>query len=215
MSADATFANRAAARLNKILDEQGSPFDALGRATVVSESLKVPVQVAQQILSGRVPWSWEQLKAVSEGFARSPGYFLDPEYGGALPSDAQVVTSADGGESIVWRTPRGFLQRPIPESSALRYLTEHVGIAAFPQGSILIYAESAFAPSMVFAGLHYVIAGRSGLQVMRCTTSRDALATFENEREPGVAIVIPFTDAPADESARIAGIVIAAIAPAA
>ncbi len=214
MSADATFANRAAARLNKLLDEQGTPFDALGRATAISELLNLSFQGAQQLLSGTVPWSWTQLQSVCDRFERNPGYFLDPEYGGALPSDTQVVPSADGGESIVWRAPRGFLRRPTPQNASLRYLTEHRGAAEFPQGSLLVYAEHLLPAAKIVPGAPYVIARHGALQVMHCTNSRDSLATFEDIREPGVAVVVPFSAPPEDvDIARIAGSVIASISP--
>ncbi len=215
MTADAMYAQRAARRLNALLDEEGFPFDELGRSTAVGARIGTGMQAAQQLLSGVVPWTWAQLDKVCSVFKRVPGYFLDPVPSEPFPSDAQLVTSSDGGESIVWRSPRGFLQHAPEFGTPLRYLTMRERVARYPLGSLLVYAEEVFRTNGVRPGACYVIERDEGLDVMQCQASRETLASFEPLAQPGISVMVPL-EPPARGGAhqgqgRIAGSVLAAI----
>lgn len=60
------------------------------------------------MLSGKVAWNWSQIAAACEAFDRTAGFFLDEHPVPGIPTDVQVVQGSDGGESVVWRGPRGF-----------------------------------------------------------------------------------------------------------
>lgn len=218
MTADQTYAQRAAARLNTLLDEEGFPYDLLGRATAVGERLGTGLQVAQQLLSGLVTWNWTQLQRVCAAFQRTPGYFLDPVAGEPMPSDARLVTGVDGGESLVWRTPRGFLQDPPADSATLRYFTMRQCGAGFPLGSLLVYAEEVFQPHPLKLGRSYVVDRGDGAELMRFQQGHRTVARFEPLHEPGVAVLVPLDTSGHQTqdaaSARVTGAVFAAISPA-
>lgn len=215
MTADSTFARRAAARLNTLLDENGFPYDLLGRATAVATRVGTDLQSAQQLMSGLVPWSWTQLDQVCTAFERTPGYFLDAMGGEPLPSDVRLVTGVDGGESLVWRTPRGFLHDPPPAGATLRYFTMRQRAAGFAYGSLLVYAEEAFQPQPFMLGRPYVVDRGDGAELMRYQQGHQTVASFEPVHEPGVSVLVPLDvsghqtqDAAAS---RVTGTVFAAI----
>lgn len=217
MTADATYAQRAARRLNALLDEEGFPFDALGRSTAVGARCGTGMQAAQQLLSGVVPWTWDQVDRVCSVFRRSPGYFFDPVPSEPFPSDAQLVTSSDGGESIVWRSPRGFLQHAPEFGTPLRYLTMRDRVSRYPLGSLLVYAEEVSRTNSMRPGASYVIEREDRLEVMQCQASRETLASFEPLDQPGISVMVPL-EPPArgghdHGQGRIAGSVFAAISP--
>jgi hypothetical protein len=213
MTADARYARRAATRLNALLDEEGFPYDALGRSRAVADRIGAGMQAAQQLLSGLVPWSWNQVDTVCSVFQRPPGYFFDPVVSEPLPSDARLVTSSDGGESIVWRSPHGFLRHAPAPGARLRYLTMRHQVARYPLGSLLVYAEEVFGAQgpRPRPGDAYVVGRGDRLEVMQCQCARDTLASFEPLDQQGISVVVPL-DPPAGESqGRIAGGVFAAI----
>jgi hypothetical protein len=217
-AADASYAKRAASRLNALLDESGFPYDLLGRARTLGEKLGAGLETAQQLLSGLVPWSYSQLDQVCAAFGRAPGYFLDPVTGERLPTDARLVTGVDGGESLVWRTPRGFLQDPPATDATLRYFTMRQPRAPVPLGSLLVYAEEALQPNPFKLGRTYVVDRGNGAELMRFKQGHRTVAAFEPVHEPGVAVMVPLdssgkqtTDAVA---ARVIGTVIVSISPA-
>lgn len=218
MTADQTYARRAAARLNTLLDEEGFPYDMLGRATAVGEKLGIGLQVAEQLLSGLVTWTWSQLQKVCAAFDRPPGYFLDPVVGQPLPSDVRLVTGVDGGESLVWRTPRGFLQDPPAEGAALRYFTMRQPGTGFALGSLLVYAEQATNPHPLHPGRSYVVDRGDGAELMRFQHGHKTVARFEPLHEPGVTVLVPLDPSGRQTqdaaSARVTGAVFAAISPA-
>ena len=218
MTADASYAQRAAKRLNKLLDEEGFPYDLLGRATAIGERLGSDLQTAQQLLSGLVPWTWTQLEQVCAVFGRKPGYFLDSVAGEPLPSDIRVVTGVDGGESLVWRTPHGFLQDPPPDNATLRYFTMRQRDTGFAFGSLLVYAEEVFTPQPFKLGRPYVVDRGDGAELMRFRRSHQTVASFEPMHEPGVSVLVPL-DVSGQQTqdavaTRVTGAVFAAISAA-
>lgn len=212
MTADARYARRAATRLNALLDEEGFPFDALGRSRTVADWIGASMQTAQQLLSGLVPWSWDQVDTVCSVFQRPPGYFFDPVFE-PLPSDARLVTSSDGGESIVWRSPHGFLRHAPAPGTPLHYLTMRDQVARYPLGSLLVYAEEVFRADAARprAGDAYVIVRGDRLEVMQCQCARDTLASFEPLDQQGISVVVPLDPPAGQDQGRIAGSVFAAI----
>jgi hypothetical protein len=213
MRAEATYAQRAAKRLNKLLDEEGFPYDELGRSKAVGARIGSSMQAAQRLLSGLVPWTWDQIDKVCSVFRRTPGYFLDPVPSEPFPSDMQLVTSVDGGESIVWRSPRGFLQHPPAPGTPLRYMTMRERAPRYPLGSLLVYEE--YITPVLRTGDAYVIEREDGLEVMQCQASRETLASFEPLGRHGISVMVPLAPAAGDLSqGRIAGSIFAAITPA-
>ena len=218
MTADAIYARRAAARLNTLLDQNGFPYDLCGRSTAVGEQLGTDLQSAQQLLSGLVPWSWTQLEQVCAAFGRTPGYFLDEGGGEPLPSDVRLVTGIDGGESLVWRTPRGFLPDPPPVGTPLRYFTMRQRAAGFAYGSLLVYSEQALQPQPLKVGRPYVVDRGDGAELMRFRQGHRTVASFEPVHEPGVSVLVPLDGSgrqTQDAAAtRVTGSLFATIAPA-
>lgn len=207
-------AKRAASRLAQLLDEQGFPLDALGRTNALAAELSTSFQRAQQLLSGLLDWSNCELDQLCSRFDKQPGYFLDAQYGGPMPSDSVVVPASDGGEAIVWRAPHGFLRRPPNPGTSLRYVTARQEVLGFAPGTLFIHAEEFPSHDNVTEGELYVVDTGEELTVMRCTGSREAIASFE-PNDSGVTVVVPFhPEAAASGNPRIAGRVIATIAPA-
>ncbi len=211
MSADAIFSQRAAARLVKLLDHLGYPFDLLGRSTAIGQKLGITMQAGQQLLSGVVPWTWEQLHSVCTFFEKEPGFFLDEEFLDKVPVDTQAVPSSDGGKTIAFSPPPGFLARALEPGARLRYLRERSDASPFSQGTLLIYAQQTCQAGDVRPGDSYVIDRGDYLEVMRCQSANESIASFESPGDRGVALMIPFEARDNASAARIAGIVIAAI----
>lgn len=212
MTADATFAERAAARLRKLLDEHGYPFDLLGRSNAISARLGITEQAGQQLLSGVVPWTWQQLASVCSAFQKEPGFFLDKDLSANLPTDTVAVTSSDGGETIAIRAPKGFLRSSCTPGTRLRYLTERSEASSFKQGSLLIYTEVEMLPGEVHADSIYVVDHHENLEVMRCQSVSAAAASFEPVTRRGVALIVPFEVREDSAEARIVGRVVATLA---
>jgi hypothetical protein len=213
MRAEATYAQRAAKRLNALLDEEGFPFDELGRSKAVGARIGIGMQAAQQLLSGLVPWTWGQIDKVCSVFSRTPGYFLDPLPSEPMPSDVQLVPSSDGGESIVWRSPRGFLAHPPTLGTPLRYITMRDRAPRYPLGSLLLYQETGTLEG-VRAGAAYVIERDDRLEVMQCQASGETLASFGPIGQQGISVMVPLAPATGgDGQGRIAGSIFAAISP--
>jgi hypothetical protein len=213
MTADAMFAQRAARRLNALLDEEGFPFDELGRSKAVGARIGIGMQTAQQLLSGLVPWTWGQIDKVCSVFNRTPGYFLDPVASEPMPSDVQLVPSSDGGESIVWRSPRGFLAHPPALGTPLRYITMRERAPRYPLGSLLLYEEIGTLEG-VRAGGAYVIERDDRIEVMQCQASGETLASFGPIGQQGISVMVPLAPTTGgDGQGRIAGSIFAAISP--
>jgi hypothetical protein len=209
-SPERIFASRAAARLKKFLDEQGAPYDALGRVQFVAEHLRLQSQEANQILGGVVPWTWDQLHAVAQYCDRNPGYFLD-ERNTSLPSDVLVVPSVDGGETIVWRTPRGWLRRPL-RTKSLSYITQHFANKTLPTGSLLIFEEVVAAEALE-PGLSYVLMCNGGLESATCVEIKGSMASFTSAAGVGRVLEHPAPSNLPEDAARVIGRIAAAIKP--
>jgi hypothetical protein len=217
MTADQVFAQRAANRLNALLDEQGAPFDLLGRSSLVAQLMQATPQEAQQLLSGKVPWSWTQVARACGTFGRNPGFFLDEHPVPGIPTDTCVVPGADGGETIVWRAPRGFIKNPASATARLRYMTQHDVHGPYPLCSLLVYAEQRFTPKTLTQASAYVIESDSGLEAMRCVDVHDHVASFESSRPGALARVVQYADEASndhtDRLPRIVGRILASITP--
>lgn len=189
-AADLSFARVASQRLTRLLDEQGYPMDLLGRVTAVSKAVGTPQMTTTQLLSGQTAWSWSSLAKVCAAFNKQPGFFLDNTHQGAtLPTDIEIVTSATGGENIVWRTPSGLSEVSQEPGRVLQYVFSANRIMALGGTNLVIYKRSDVAIEELRIGAHYVLEDDTGFSVIRVKSV--------NERE--VVVV----DASSDASARV------------
>lgn len=211
MNADATYAQRAAARLAKLLDEAGYPSDLLGRSNALSAQLQTTSRAGQALLSGIVPWTWAELQSVCAAFSKEPGYFLDATYAGVLPSDTVLVPSSDGGEAVVVRLPTGFLREQFAPGTRLRYLTERSDRSTYAQGNLLIYAETELERGDVQPGGAYVVEHSEVLDVMSCQSVHESVASFEPLGGRGLALIVPLDGRGEAGNTRVVGKVIATI----
>lgn len=175
--------------------------------------MSIDPAAATQLLSGIVTWSWDDLQAVCVAFEKSPGYFLDKNQSGDLPTDTKVVTSMEGGESIVWRAPSGFLNHPFSMSPdvILRYVKAPEGISdMFEPDSLLIFAAHPSVALNLVVGKAYVLQKKDGIDVMRCIDIHEDSARFEplNHRIGAIAVRFPDDYSGTDERARVIGTII-------
>lgn len=190
--ADLQFAQVASKRLTRLLDEQGYPMDLLGRVTAVSKVVGTPPMTTTQLLSGHTPWSWSSLAKVCAAFSKQPGFFLDnTQQGASLPSDVEIVTSATGGENIVWRAPSGLSKASHAPGRVLQYVFSANRILARGGSNLVIYRRCDVPFEEVLVGTHYVLEDDAGFSIVR--------AKSVNMLE-GVVVVV---DASSDASARV------------
>lgn len=172
------YTHRAAIKLHQLLDELGYPFDVSGRAAMLAHTLQRSPEAAATLLSGETLWTLDDLAAVSAQFEQRSCFFLE-QFHADLPSDVQTVTSADGGEAIVWRMPQDFAHESAPSASLqLRYIRSRQAFGPFPPGSLVIYAEQALMARDLRPGKDYVVTSATGLTPMRCLDVQDTAASF-------------------------------------
>lgn len=190
--ADLFFARIASKRLTRLLDEQGYPMDLLGRVTAVSKVVGTPPMTTTQLLSGHTEWSWSSLAKVCAAFNKQPGFFIDnAHHGASLPTDIEIVTSATGGENIVWRAPSGLPEVSQAPGRVLQYVFSANRIMAPGGANLVIYQRCEVAFEELHVGAHYVLEDDAGFSVVRVKSV--------NERD-GVVVVV---DASSDASARV------------
>lgn len=213
MTTGSDYARRAAAKLHQLMDELGYPFDLPGRSAVLAVKLRCSPQAASALLSGAVPWSLDDLAAVSTQFDRTSCYFLEQDHADQ-PSDVQTVTSADGGETIVWRMPHGFAEAAQPGATQrLRYITCRLAFGPFPPGGLLVYAEQAMTARTIHPGQDYIIATATGLAPMRCIDVRDSVASFSPNDKSDLPHLVPL-EGQEDPCAHVVGPLVGIICPA-
>lgn len=215
MTTGSDYAQRAAAKLHQLMDELGCPFDLSGRSAVLGLKLHCSPEAATALLSGSAPWSLDDLAAVCTQFERSSCFFLEPSHTDQ-PADVQTITSADGGETIVWRVPPGFTPLPPPGAGQrLRYITCRQAFGPFPPGGLLVYAEQALTARDLQPGHDYIIATATatGLAPMRCLEVRDSVASFCPSDKSDLPHLVPLDD-PQDPSPHVVGALIGIICPA-
>lgn len=179
----AALSKRAATRLQKLLTDLGHPMDALGREASLARITSLSKRSVSNLLSGIVPWTLDDIGVLCATFGKSAGYFLDSVPGQAIPADSEVVTSMDGGESIVWRAPSGFLNRPRDfPGKALRYVsTSSIGYFDSTVRTLLVYEDWADVadPIPVVKNSHYMIEDADGVvQPMRCMDVTHSVGVF-------------------------------------
>jgi len=204
----------AALRLRKLLDECGFPTDAGGQAAAVAGKLHVDMHVALELLSGLHPWSWDHLAQICEVFEKSPGFFLDPVNTGHLPSDTRLVVSAEGGESIAWRTPAGFSSQEIPSDARLRYIASPLPRFSADSPSICIFCLEEVPIARLGVGRNYVIEDDDGYEVMSLTSVSSNAVIFSSLDEKRGRVMSLKTMIDDDEemaTPRIAGWVVGTI----
>lgn len=167
-------------RLRKLLEEQGFPNDTDGLVIALAGRLHIEPCVAQELLSGVNPWSWDQLAKICEDFGRSPGFFLDPVIAGHLPSDTRLVVSAEGGESIAWRTPAGLSTQEVPRDARLRYISSPLPRFSAESQSICIYCLDDVPFQRLQVGSNYVIEDNDGYEVMSLTSVNSNAVIFSS-----------------------------------
>lgn len=193
-------------------------MDLFGRGTNLSKLLGVDLTHATQLLSGIVAWTWDDLQLLCESLDRSPGFFLD-KHAGTWPSDSKVVGSIEGGESLVWRVPEGFLRHPISLSQdvVLKYMTAPADMTAmFVPNSLLVFATHPHAALSLIVGDAYVIQHDDKIDVMRCISVTEESGRFEplTEAIGGMVVRFPNDYSGQDARARVMGTVIGSIVPA-
>lgn len=199
-----------------MLDEEGYPSTLLGRSAGLAQKLSIDPTAATQLLSGIVPWTWSDLQAACAVFDKSPGFFLDKRPTGEMPSDTKVVPSMEGGESIVWRVPHGFLKRQFSMGPdvVLKYVMAPEDISEmFEPSCLLVFATHPHVALNLILGDAYVLQTNAGVEVMRCIDVLDEAARFEplNNRIGAVVVRFPNDFSGTDERARVIGTVIGSI----
>lgn len=207
-TADSLYAERAARRLKKLLDEQGFPLDTLGRSVALSRLLLMSEATAIQVMSGKVPWDWDTVQKVCKSFDKQPGYLLDDVPAEGMPSDVRIVTSVAGGEAIVWRMPTGFYGTPVTKSSELRYLVDSTPSADGAAISLHVFEQRAIGRGDLTIGTIYVVESEEGYSLMTFTSVKGQLACFSSRSEASeVLIAMSSNDEPGENASlpRVAG----------
>lgn len=109
----------------RLLDELGFPQHLVERSRALSTFLELNLDTCTHLLSGEVPWRWDNIHLLCSNFSKEPGYFFDSEPL-KLPSRVSVVTSVEGGASSVWCPPPGLGDRSLPVDAKLSYLVRSV-----------------------------------------------------------------------------------------
>lgn len=205
------YAQRATNRLTKLLDEEGYPLDLLGRLNSLAAALQVSTHISSQLLSGLVEWDWKQLHKVCMHFDKDPGYFLDKHYSAELPSDTQVVLSANGRDTLAVRFPSDFLQ--IEPTGPLQYLTVwEAGRTGGTNGDrqrLDIFPTEYRAP---LQGERHVLDHDGRLIALECIEVGDGKAVFAGDNLQ-LDVLLPIAGEPDTSTTRIVGPVVASIAP--
>lgn len=207
-TADTVYAERAARRLKKLLDEQGFPLDTLGRSVALSRLLQMSEAAALQVMSGKVPWDWETVQKVCKSFGKEPGYLLDDVPVEGMPSDVRIVTSVAGGESIVWRMPTGFYGTPVTKSSELRYLVDTQPVADGAAIALHVFEQRVVGRGDLEAGALYVVESEEGYSLMTFTSIKGQQACFSSRYEASeMQIAMSSNDEPGEQASlpRVAG----------
>ena len=213
MKTSEKYAQRAAQRLNALLDQQGAAVTLLERSNVLADALNLPATQTRQMLGGLVSWTWAQLDKTCTVFGKEPGYFLDQTSLPGIPADTKVAQSADGGELIVVRPPLGFIKRAPDPRAEWCYGTQHRSSAFIPQGSLVLYTALGMGEHL-HAGLLYAIEGPDGLDFMRCTAVHEAVAGLDAGSADGTSRMLPVSVGSGDIDSigpRIVGQVFASI----
>lgn len=193
----------ASERLIKLLTDSGYTLDPFSRATQLSECLGVALQLATNLLSGRVVWSLSDIALVSEAFHMTPGYFLDPDRAEPFPSDTTIVRSEDGGENIVWRAPDGFLSANPAVGAKLGYINSispGLFFSSAPVRTKLVfeYVSGHFTASACSPSNGYVLQTPNGeFRTMSCIDVEGRTAVFSESQTKG-APVYRITDSDRD-----------------
>ncbi len=182
----AVLSRLAASRLQKLLTDLGYPLDALGRESSLATKTSLSRRSVSNLLSGVVSWTLDDIGVLCTIFGKSAGYFLDKGPGQDIPADSDVVTSVDGGESIVWRAPSGFLNHPrdFPKQP-LRYVsTSSIGYFNSTVRTLLIYEDwkGVIDKKPIVKNSHYMIEDANGnVQSMRCIDVNKSVGVFESK----------------------------------
>lgn len=178
-SPDQIYAARAAGKLCAVLDEQGFPLDLFGRTNALSSRLEMGRPEATNLLSGQVPWTWDQIYRVCKAFSLEPGFLLDESEHEGVPSDTVVVPSVQGADSIVWRVPSGLSGLTV-QSGPLKYLTLSQSVRSGEQVVMYLFRSGHFNVADLKVGSGYVLAGEDGgYSVMRFKKLAGKSAQFE------------------------------------
>lgn len=209
-----TFTNRASLALHALLTNLGYSPDLMGRVNTLASAANVSKRHATNLLSGLVTWSFDDLALMCNIYGKSAGFFLDPGLERQLPCDTRLVTSSDGGESIVWRVPNGFLNTPLKHPEApLRYISDSCpNIFANREARMMIVYEdweAIPAAGGVSVNESYIVEDEDGaLQTMLCTDIRkNTMAVFvARDKTRKTQVLIPLRwDSPESAGYRLIG----------
>lgn len=213
---------RAAQRLNRLLTSLGHPVDTLGRIHSFSLFSKLPQGRANNILSGQVPWTLDDVASMSALFGKPPGYFLDPSDTENIPPDTRLVVSADGGESSVWRAPSGFVSIPtLAPPVRLRSVTAAARgfFRADSVPTLLVFEDKSPTLSQLAPQQGYIVENEAGqLRPLLLQSIHNDRAVFSArfEKDPALLVPVPGDSDDldtflAEQSSRIVGRVVGAV----
>lgn len=193
-----TLTKCAADKLNILLTDLGHPLHTNERVNSLAKCTGVSKQVASNLLSGIVPWMLDDIALLCNSFGKPPGFFLDQNQTLRIPADSSLVTSADAGESTVWRAPSGFLMHPRDfPNEPLHYISTTAN--GFFDDSIvrvmLIYEDwtAIDANAPVKKNFGYIIEdSNETLQAVKCIEVNEKVAVFASlNRSTPNRIVVP------------------------
>lgn len=192
-SPEQIYATRAAGKLGEVLDEQGFPLDLFGRTNALSSRLVMGRSEATNLLSGQVPWTWDQIYRVCQAFSLEPGFLLNESANEGVPSDTVVVPSVQGADSIVWRVPSG-LSGMSTQSGPLKYLTLAQNSECGEQVVMCVFRSGQINVADLIVGSGYVLAGEDGgYSVMRFKKLTGKSAQFEGI-DDSPTLLLPLSD---------------------
>lgn len=209
MTPEFIYALRASQRLGQILDESGYPRELLGRSLALADAFHISAQEATQLLSGQVPWSWNNIARACSAFGRTPGFFLNEIFDLSIPSDVQIVTSVQGGESVVWRSIVNTTRTPFSPTARLSYLQ-----LESPENPITtclkVFDNKTIESHELTEHAQYVVETEDGYEIGKFKGFKNHFALFESlNRNTSWLIQVPAANEPANEKRpRIIGVVI-------
>lgn len=106
MTSPADFAQRFSSRLNVLLSNQGVALSYHARCKALGGLLGGDEGLGHYLLEGTTLPDWALFSQICSKFQVQPGYFLD-EDPGLSSTDVEFVRGVTGGDTIVWKPPRG------------------------------------------------------------------------------------------------------------
>lgn len=199
-----TYQRRSQQRLKDLLDYEGFSSNLAERASALAARASIPHDEALQLISGSAPWSWRYLHAMAEYFEISPGYFIDEDaIKSLIATKARTVTSAEGGEAILWSLPTGLTPTSVTREDRLRYVTRELSTPSGKKVALYVFKWRPFLASELEPGEDYLIETESGNEIVRYRHKASNSAIFTSTAESTIyRIPIPVNPAKSLEMVR-------------